>query len=81
MLNPQLSPKEKRRLERYMQDIQWQLRQRGSLDWVARQKLRIALTLLGAERYGSKILQAEAQEILWDDQPFKERRLRKLVNG
>ena len=81
MLNPQLSPQEKKRLERFMQDIQWQLRHRGSLDWTARQKLRITLTLLGADRHVSKILQADAMEILWDEQPFKERRLRELING
>ncbi len=76
-----LSPKEKRRLERFIQDIQWHLRHKGNLDWVARQKLRITLTLLGAERHGSKMLQSDAIEILWDDQPFKERRLRELING
>jgi len=81
MLSPQLSPLEKNRLERYMQDVQWQIRHKGSLDWSARQKLRIILTLLGAERHGSKMFQADALEILWDEQPFKERRLRELING
>jgi hypothetical protein len=81
MLATKLSPEEKRRLERYMHDVKWNLRHKGSLDWITQQKLRIALTLLGAERHGGRMLQDEAKKILWDDQPFKERRLRKLING
>lgn len=76
MLKTELSPKEKRRLERFTQDVQ-----KGSLDFIARQKIRIILTILGADQPRNKVLQAEAVEILQDARPFKEQRLRKLVNG
>jgi hypothetical protein len=76
MLATKLSPEEKRRLERYIIELE-----RGSMDFIARQKLRILLTFLGAHRPKDKILQWEAQKILRDIQPFKERRLRELING
>ncbi|KKL63621.1 hypothetical protein LCGC14_2173270 [marine sediment metagenome] len=76
MLATKLSPEEKKRLERYILDLK-----RGSMDFIARQKLRIILTFLGALRPKDKMLQWEAQKILRDIQPFKEQRLRKLING
>jgi hypothetical protein len=78
---PKLSPVEKKRLEKYIQDLEWALQHKGSLDFMAQQKLRITLTLLGARQPERKVLQAIAKEILWDDQPHKERRLRELING
>ena len=81
MLETKLSPEEKRRLESYIQDIKWSLRHKGSLDFLTQQKLRIALTLLDAKQPGDKVLQADAKEIIWDEKPFEERRLRKLING
>jgi len=76
MLETELSSKEKRQLERFTQDFK-----RGALDFIARQKVRIILTILGAKHPKNKMLQADAVEILQDTQPFKEQRLRKLVNG
>lgn len=71
-----LLPEEKRRLERYILDLE-----RGSMDFIARQKVRIILTLLGAKEPKDKRLQFETVRILKDAQSSKERRLRKLVNG
>ncbi len=76
MPTTKLSPEEKRRLERYILDLE-----RGSMDFIARQKLRILLTFLGASSPKDKTLQWEAQKILRDTQPFKEQRLRELING
>ena len=72
----ELSSKEKSRLERFSRDLK-----NGPLDFMGRQKVRIILTLLGSEQPRNKVLQANAVGILKDDQPFKERRLRKLING
>jgi len=76
MLATKLSPEEKRRLERYIIELE-----RGSIDFIARQKIRIILTLLGAANPKDKRLHFEVQKILQDVQPFKERRLRELING
>jgi hypothetical protein len=74
--NHELPSKEKNRLERYILDLG-----RGSIDFIARQKIRIILTILGAKEPRNKKLHFEAAKILQDGQPFKERRLRKLING
>ena len=74
--SPRLSSKEKSRLERYILDLE-----RGSVNFIARQKIRIILTILGAKDPKNRILQFEVMEILRDGAPFKERRLRKLING
>ncbi len=76
MPNKKLSPKEKRRLERFIPDLK-----EGSVDFIARQKVRIILTILGAGHPSNKRLQASAIGILRDNQPSKEQRLRNLING
>ena len=76
MNTPELLPKEKVRLERFIRDLKT-----DPLDFIARQKLRIVLTILGAKHPRGKLLQANAVEILQDDKLFKERRLRNLING
>ena len=76
MLAKELSPEEKRRLERYILDLE-----RGSIDFIARQKVRIILTLLGEKQPRNKVLQFEAVRILQDGESFKEQRLRKLIDG
>jgi len=76
MPTTKLSPKEEKRLERFVRDLKV-----GPIDFIARQKVRILLTILGAGDPRSKTLQAHAVEILQDEQPSKEKRLRKLING
>ena len=70
-----LSPEEKKRLERFMEDVK-----RDPLDFITRQKVRIIMTTLGAYRF-DKILLSDGLSILKDDGLFKLYRLRKLING
>ena len=78
-----LSPKEKKRLERFSQNITI-LSRRSNLSstykFILRQQLRIVLQMLGADR-GDQKLRAEALDILRDLWPFKLRRLRKLIQN
>ena len=76
MFPKELSPKEKRRLEKFVQDLKG-----APLDFIARQKLRIILTLLDAPQPKGKRLQVIALEIIQDNELSKITRLRKLING
>ncbi len=75
MLANQLSPEEKRRLERFMSDVKT-----SHVDFITRQKVRIIVTSLGAER-PNKMLLSDALDILKDELPLKMIRIRKLING
>lgn len=85
MLATKLSPKEKRRVERGIRNIQI-LSRRKSLSeverFIKRQQLRAILLILGADRRRiGYTLKRGALDIILDWKPFKIRRLRKLING
>jgi hypothetical protein len=80
--NP-LLPKEKERLKNFTRSITKLARKpilsRGNA-FLMRQQMRAVLQMFGVTQPG-KILVGEALEVMQDVWPFKERRLRKLVNG
>lgn len=86
MLAKELSPQEKRKVERLIRNVRnlhgrWpKLSDSGR--FIFRQQLRVLLIRLGADRrYLDPHLRSSALEIITDWKPFKIRRLRKLING
>lgn len=83
MLTKKLLPKEKRRLERYMFYVS-RLSRKDSLsdteNFIMRRQMRAIFRVLGTD-YSDRVLILSGIDILRDYWPFKERRLRKLING
>lgn len=83
MLAKELSPKEKRRLEKYMKNVSYLSRKEQLSDnyaFVMKRQMEVILKLLGARHVG-KVMVADAIDIMRDIWPFKERRLRKIIDG
>lgn len=79
----QLSPKEKRRLERYIHNVEELFYKEGRTEietFIMRQQLRAIIKIFGGPKF-DRLLEKQALKILGDVWPFKERRLRKLING
>ncbi len=78
-----LSPKEKRRLERFMINVT-RLSRKEKLSetevFIMKQQMRAALRILGAEDT-NRVLVSYSIDVMRDSYPFKERRLRKLIYG
>jgi len=83
MLARKLSPKEQRRLERFMRNVSILSRRENlaaTYRFIMRRQMRAILLLLGSPDPTVKMI-AEALDIMKDYWPFKKRRLRKLING
>lgn len=78
-----LSPKEKRRVERLRKNITY-LAHRANLSethrFILKQQIRVLLMLLGGDQRDIK-LRASTLEIFRDIWPFKIRRTRKLIEN
>ena len=83
MPTTKLSPKEENRLERFMTNVSRLSRKEILTEtnaFIMKQQMRAVLQLLGAN-FPGKVLIAHGVEIMRDIWPFKERRLRNLING
>jgi hypothetical protein len=79
----QLSPKEKKRLERCIHNVEELFYKEGRTeveDFIMRQQLRAIIRIFGGPK-SDRVLEKQALKILGDIWPFKERRLRKLIDG
>jgi hypothetical protein len=78
-----LTPAEKKRLERSLSIVS-KLAGRDNLSetnvFILRQRMRHVLRLLGAN-HPNRVMVAQGIHIMKDVWPFKERRLRKLIDG
>jgi len=78
-----LSPKEKARLERCMNNVKYLSRLSRISDtskFIMRGQMRMILKLLGSD-YPSPVMVADGIDVMRDMWPFKEKRLRKLIDG
>jgi hypothetical protein len=77
-----LSPKEKKRLELFLRNLQKLAPRRGRLtktyDFIMRQQMKEVLKILGIP-YPTKRLIAEALVVMGNPYPFKKYQLRKLL--
>lgn len=83
MPTSRLSPKEKRRLERYIHNVEELFYKEGRTEietFIMRQQLRAIIKIFEGPKF-DRLLEKQALKILGDIWPFKERRLRKLING
>ena len=79
----QLSPKEKRRLERYIHNVELlsYKEERTEVEtFIMKQQLRAIIQIFGGPKF-DRVLEKQALKVLGDIWPFKARRLRKLING
>lgn len=78
-----LTPTEKKKLERSFSIVS-KLAGRASLSeinsFILRQRMRYILVLLGAPN-PTRVMVARGLDVVGDFWPFKERRLRKLIDG
>lgn len=81
---PELSSKEKKRLDRFMRNVQRLASHQGKLpgnyDFIMRRQMRAILMILGHPD-PRKILIVDALTIMRSPWPFKKYRLRKLIQN
>lgn len=83
MVSPELTPKEKKRISRYIHNVEmlsYKPNKNEVETFIMRRQLTALLELLGV-RHRDLLFEARALKIIRDMWPWKERRLRKLVNG
>jgi RAB protein geranylgeranyltransferase component A len=81
--NPQLSPREKERLTKCMKSVTSLSRKdklSGHNSFAMKHQMRAVLKMLGLPN-PNRVIISEGLDIMRDLMPFKERRLRKLVDG
>lgn len=80
----QLSPKERRKFERYLRNVKKLSRKENLLTsnykFIMRQQTKAALRTLGCVEPDKRDI-GDALGIIRDSMPFKKYRLRKLING
>ena len=83
-MSPKLSPKEKKRLERCLKNVEKLAKLHHKItptyDFIMRQQTKVILKLLGV-RDPQKRLIAEAIVVLRNPYPFKKYQLRKLIKN